>query len=208
MSNIIRKLSEALRAPGIITLVMVCVLALLFITGTSAHAHGVYIFAWVEGDTIYTDSYFSSKKKVKDGVVKVFNSFGDILLEGKTDNNGEFSFKIPGKPPLRIVLEAGMGHGSEFLLEVDEIAGIVETPAPSEESKDHQRPSTSPSQEDVDQIRKVLEETLDSRLKPITKALAEIERDKGPGLTEMIAGIGYIVGIMGIVLYFRARKKP
>ena len=208
MSNIIRKLSEALRAPGIITLVMIQFFALFLSMGTITHAHGVYIFAWVDGDTVYTDSYFSSKKKVKDGVVKVFNSSGDILLEGKTDANGEFSFKIPGKPPLRIVLEAGMGHRSEFLLEVDEMTGIVETPAPSEVSKDHQMPSTSPSRENMDQIRKVVEETLDSRLNPIAKALAEIERDKGPGLTEMIAGIGYIVGIMGIILYFRAKKKP
>jgi nickel transport protein len=208
MSNRIRKHGSALRTPGMITLVMVCVLALLFIMEANAHAHGVYIFAWVEGDTIYTDSHFSTGKKVKDGVVKVFGSSGDILLEGKTDANGEFSFKIPGKPPLRIVLEDGMGHKAEFLLELDETTGVVQTTAPPEEGKDHQMPSTSPSREDVDQIRKVVEETLDSRLKPIAKAIAEIERDKGPGLTEITAGIGYIVGIMGIILYFRAKKKP
>lgn len=203
-----RKLSEALRAPEIITLVTICALALLFIMGASAHAHGVYIFAWVEGDTIHTDSYFNSEEKVKDGVVKVFNSSEDMLLEGKTDANGEFSFKIPGKPPLRIVLETSMGHGSEFLLELDDQTGIEETQVPPEENKEHQRPWTSPSPEDVDQIRKVVEETLDSRLKPISKALAEIEREKGPGLTEIIAGIGYIFGIMGVILYFRTKKKP
>ena len=203
-----RKLSEALRAPGIITLVTIFALALLSIMETSAHAHGVYIFAWVEGDTIHTDSYFSSEEKVKDGVVRVFNSSEDMLLEGKTDANGEFSFKIPGKPPLRIVLETGMGHGSEFLLELDDRTGIEETQVPPEKNKEHQRPSTSPSPEDVDQIRKVVEETLDSRLKPITKALAEIEREKGPGFMEIIAGIGYIFGIMGIILYFRTKKKP
>jgi nickel transport protein len=208
MSSKIRKLGEALRAAGIITLIAICALALLFIMGASAHAHGVYIFAWVERDTVHTDSYYSSEEKVKDGVIKVFGSSGDILLEGKTDANGEFSFKIPGKPPLRIVLETGMGHRSEFLLELDDRTGIEETPTPPDENKDHQGPSTSPSREDVNQIRKVVEETLDTRLKPITKALAEIERDKGPGLTEIIAGIGYIVGIMGIILYFRTKKKP
>ncbi len=208
MSSSIRKMSEALRVPGNITLVTICALALFFIMRTSAHAHGVFIFAWVDGDTIHTDSYFSGEEKVKDGVVKVFNSSGDILLEGKTNTNGEFSFKIPGTPPLRIVLETGMGHKSEFLLELDDRTSIEETPASAEKNKDHQRPSTSPSPEDVDQIRKVVEETLDSRLKPITKALAEIERDKGPGLAEIIAGIGYIFGIMGIILYFRTKKKP
>ena len=208
MSNRIRKHGEALRAPGIITLVMVCVLALFFIMGASAHAHGVYIFAWVEGDTIYTDSYFSSKKKVKDGVVKVFNSSGDILLEGKTDESGEFSFKIPGEIPLRLVLEAGTGHRGEFLLESDETAGIAETPTSPKISDGFQDPSSPPSHMETDRIRKVVEETLDSRLKPIAKALAESRQNKGLGLTEIIAGIGYIVGIMGIILYFRAKKKP
>lgn len=208
MSNRIRKHGEAQRAPVIMTRVMIQFFALLLFMGTHAHAHGVYIFAWVEGDTVYTDSYFSSKKKVKDGVVKVFGTSGDILLEGKTDANGEFSFKIPGKPPLRIVLEAGTGHRAEFLLEADEISGIEETPTPSKKSDGLQGPSNSPSHNDVDQIRKIVEETLDSRLKPITKALAKLQQDKGPGLTDMIAGIGYIIGIMGIILYFRAKKKP
>ena len=208
MSNTIRKHSEALRAPGIITLVMVCVVVLLSIMGASAHAHGIYIFAWVEGETVHTDSYFSSNRKVNEGVIKVFDSSGDILLEGKTDVNGEFSFKIPGKDPLRLVLEAGTGHRGEFLLEADETVDVAEKPTSPKISDGIQDPSSSPSQVETDRIRKVVEETLDSRLKPITKALAEIERDKGPGLTEIIAGIGYIVGIMGIILYFRAKKKP
>jgi len=207
MSNRITKHGEALRASGMITPIMVFALVLLFIMGATAHAHGVHIFAWMEGDTIYTDSYYSSEEKVKDGVVKVFNSSGEILLEGKTDANGGFVFKIPGPSPLRIVLETGMGHGAEFVIEVDEIASIARTPLPFEEGKDHEMPSTSRSREDVDQV-KAVEETTDSSLKPITKALAEIERDKGPGLREIVAGIGYIVGIMGIILYFRAKKRP
>jgi nickel transport protein len=190
------------------TMIMVRFFALFLFIGNIAHAHGVNIFAWVEGDTVHTDSYFSSAKKVNDGVIKVFDSSGDVLLKGKPDFNGEFSFRIPGKTPLRIVLETSMGHRSEFLLELDDRTAIEETQAPFEENKEHQRPLTSPPPKDVDEIRKVVEETLDSRLKPISKALAEIEREKGPGLTEIIAGIGYIFGIMGIILYFRTKKKP
>ncbi|MCJ7680358.1 MAG: hypothetical protein MUP70_06525, partial [Candidatus Aminicenantes bacterium] len=196
------------RAPWIMIRVMVQVLALLLFMGTSANAHGVHIFAWVEGDTLYTDSYFNSKKKVKDGVIKVFDSSGNILLEGKTDDNGEFSFKIPGETALRLVLETGTGHRAEFLLEADEITGMADTPVPSKSSDDLQGPPSSPSQVETDRIREIVEETLDTRLEPITKALAEIRQNKGPGLTEVIGGIGYLLGIMGIILYFRAKKKP
>ncbi len=178
--------------------VMILFFALFLFMGTIAHAHGIYIFAWVEGDTVYTDSYFSSSKKVKGGVVKVFDTSGAVLLEGKTDDKGEFSFKLPGKSALRLVLEAGTGHRAEFLLGADETADLEGAPVLP----------PSPSQEDRDHIRQVVEEALDARLKPITRTLAKIQEDQGPGLTEVIGGIGYIVGIMGIIIYFKKEKRP
>jgi len=51
----------------------------------------------------------------------VFDLSGNKLLEGKTNDNGEFSFKIPKKADLRIVLEATMGHKTEYILKADEI---------------------------------------------------------------------------------------
>jgi hypothetical protein len=30
---------------------------------------------------------------------------------------------------------------------------------------------------------------------------------EGPGVTEIIGGIGYILGLFGLVMYFRNRKK-
>jgi nickel transport protein len=197
MSNRIRQYGKALRGSMIVSLAMVQVLSLLLFTGATAHAHGVHIFAWVEGDTVYTDSYFSGNKKVKGGIVKVFDTSGAILLEGKTNDKGEYSFKLPGKTALRLVLEAGTGHRAECLLGADEIAGIEEGPAPP----------PSPSQEDRDHIRQVVEEALDAKLKPITRALAKIQEGRGPGLTDVIGGIGYIVGIMGIIIYFKRQKR-
>lgn len=207
MSNNMTRNRNAPTALWLMTLTMVPILALLLPIVPPAHAHGVYIFAWAEGDTVYTDSYFSSKKKVKDGLVKVFNSSGDLLLEGKTNDNGEFSFKIPGNGSLLLVLEAGTGHGAEFLLEDDEITGLEESPAPPQASDGPHGPPPAPSQEDLDRIRTVVEETLDERLKPITRALAKLQQNQGPELTEIIGGIGYIIGIMGLVLYFRNKKK-
>jgi nickel transport protein len=58
-----------------------------------------------------------------------------------------------------------------------------------------------------DQLRKEFEEILDARLKPVMKELAKLREDKGPGITEVIGGIGYILGIMGIIAYMKSRKK-
>lgn len=41
---------------------------------STAFAHKVNIFAYVEGDTVYTESYFPDGKKVESGLVEVYDS--------------------------------------------------------------------------------------------------------------------------------------
>ena len=95
--------------------------ALIFIGHGMAQAHKVTIFAWVEGDRIYTESKFSGGKRVQGGTVTVIDSAGNQLLEGKTDDNGEFSFKTPKADGLTVVLLAGMGHRNQWTLSAEEL---------------------------------------------------------------------------------------
>ena len=80
-------------AKGILILFVFVVLSFLVVS--TAIAHKVMIFAWVEGDTIYTESKFSGGKKVRKGDVMVYDLHGNRLLQGKTNEQGEFFFKIP-----------------------------------------------------------------------------------------------------------------
>jgi nickel transport protein len=84
-------------------------------------AHGVYLFAWVEGDTVYVESKFSGGKKVKAGKIIVTDPRGTELLKGTTNENGEFSFKVPKKTDLKIVLLAGVAHRAEWTVPLAEI---------------------------------------------------------------------------------------
>ncbi len=188
-------------------IIFTVVLCFTFTWVPSVFAHKVYIFSWIEGDTVYTESYFSGKKKVIGGLIKVFDPSGKKLLEGKTNEKGEFSFKIPKKTDLRIVLEATMGHRAEYILSADEIPDTVERPEPIKEKDDSQASGSSAIKVDLEQIRLVIEEALDSRLKPIVKTLAKIQEERSPGFTEIIGGVGYIFGLMGLILYFKSRKK-
>jgi nickel transport protein len=172
-----------------------------------AEAHKVYIYAWVEGDTVHTESYFSSQKKVQGGLVQVYDIKGEKLLEGRTGKAGEFFFNVPKKADLRIVVEAGMGHRSEYILKAEEFADVLDKGAEPARNEDDKEASFSPVAADAEQIRAIVEEVLDARLKPIIRELAKGKREKGPGLTEVIGGIGYIFGLMGLVMYFKGRKK-
>ncbi len=182
------------------------VFVLFLALASTAFSHKVYLFAWIEGDTVYTESYSSGKKKVRGGGVKIFDPAGRKLLEGKTDEKGKYSFKIPRNTDLRIVLEATMGHKAEFLLKVDEMSGIEKSQSTTSDRKS-EVPSSSVVKVDIEQVKLLMEETLDSRLRPILRTLATIQEERGPGLTEIIGGIGYIFGIMGLILYLKGRKK-
>jgi len=184
-------------------------LLFLFLTlSSTVYAHKVYLFAWVEGDMIHTDSYFPDKRKVIGGLVEVFDPSGKKLLEGKTDKKGAFSFKIPKKTDLRIVLDATMGHKTEYLLSADEILEITVEGEPTTKRVESKIPLSTTVQVEMEQIRIILEDALDSRLTPISKTLAKIKKERAPGITEIVGGIGYIFGLMGLILYFKNRKKP
>ena len=89
--------------------------AVLLVTG-NALAHKVNLFAYVEGQTVFTESYFPDGRPVEEGKILVYDSQDNLLLTGATDTEGLFDFAAPKVDDLKIVLEAGMGHRTEFTL--------------------------------------------------------------------------------------------
>ncbi len=70
------------------------IIILTLIPAGFAHAHKVIIFAWVEDGMIFSESHFGSKREAKNCSIRVMNGKGLLVHEGKTDNQGKYSFKI------------------------------------------------------------------------------------------------------------------
>ena len=179
---------------------------LVISTPLPAFAHKVIIFAWVEGDTVFTESKFSGGKKAINAQVQVFDREDKQLLEGKTNNKGEFSFKIPKLTDLRIVLTAGTGHKGEWTIpesEIQEVAALLEKKKAEEPSQPTAVGLTK------EEIKDLIDDSLDRKLRPIVRMMTE-SQSKGPSVNEIVGGIGYIVGLMGVALYFknRGKKRP
>ncbi|MEE9556223.1 MAG: hypothetical protein V3V76_03095, partial [Candidatus Adiutricales bacterium] len=102
-----------------ILLSLLAVTVILILKSSPAIAHKINIFAWAEGQTVFTESYFTGGKLIEGGLVEVFDPAGQKLLEGRTDQKGEFSFKLPQKTDLLLVLTASMGHKNDFTLKVE-----------------------------------------------------------------------------------------
>jgi nickel transport protein len=215
----ILKRSESLKAVG---KALVACLGLLLMA-SAANAHRVVVFAWVEGDTVFTESKFSGGRKVHEGAILVYDDHtGEKLLEGKTNDEGEFSFKPPRKAALRIVLEAGTGHKGEWIVPEEELSGVeiqeaaAEAPETSQAQKQEKISSGRASTESVpkpagtalsrEDVRKAVEEALDNKLGPVLRMLAE-SRQRGPSLQDVLGGLGYILGLVGLGTYVHYRKK-
>jgi len=211
----------------------VFLIVFFIIAADSASAHKVMIFAWAQGNKIYTESKFSGGRKVKGGEIVVSDSQGNQLLRGRTDDGGEFSFEIPQKTSLRIKIIGGMGHRGEWTVPLGEIleASSGETGEPfsteakteAEAEKDlPKKPETILPPESRSQlphadtgtesaltredIQAIVEKSLDKKLKPVMKILTEA-REQKISLNDIFGGIGYILGLMGIAAYFNYRKK-
>lgn len=182
-------------------------LAVTFFVVPYAIAHRVYLFAWVEGDLVCTESYYSGNRAVRGGEVRVLDLRGRELLRGKTDEEGRFSFPLPGKQTLRILLEEATGHRAEYVLKTEEMTQTEESPKVENQEDGPVVPKQAESIPELDQIRKVVEEVLDTRLKPLQRSIARMEQERGPSLSDIFAGLGYIFGLMGIVVYIKSRKK-
>jgi nickel transport protein len=92
-------------------------------------AHKVNVFAWIEGDTVFVEGYFPGGKKSQDSLVEVFNPAGTKLLQGRTNEKGEFSFKIPERTDLKIVLTASMGHKNDFTVSAGDVGEVRASPS-------------------------------------------------------------------------------
>jgi len=191
-------------------------LVLLILLSSNGLAHKVNLFAYAENGMVYTESYFSDGRKVIDSTVEVFDAQNNkLLLTGRTDKNGEFSFKIPEATGLRIVLTASMGHKNEYLLSEDEVRdaiGMAKLPekAPPEkmETEKRQAPPERATQIYDDRLELLMERIVEEKAAPIMKKLLKIEEQmQKPSLQDIIGGLGYIIGLMGIGIYFKYKSK-
>lgn len=170
------------------------------ITG-NAYAHKANVFAYPEGDRVYVQGYFLDGKKVKNSKVTVYS--GDKpFVEGLTNEEGEFTFLVTDKQDLRIVLDAGEGHQAEYRLSAAEVAGLQTASA--------QQPSANPAAATADAASPAathaeLRRAVAEGVMPLAREIAELKERRS--VSDILGGIGFIVGVLGVFAYFQARRQ-
>lgn len=188
----------------------VCIaMAITLCLAATSRAHKVNLFAYVDGNSIVTDSGYSRSKRVHDGVIEVYDAAsGTMLLSGKTDENGKFDFPIPDaarseKMDLLLRLRAGTGHQAEWTVKYEEY-GAAKGPFAASETEHGHKAVAAPQQSTI--TAGEVEMVVRRELAPLKQMVAEMHQ-AGPGVTEIVGGVGYIIGLFGIVAYMKSRRS-
>ncbi|NOZ70026.1 MAG: hypothetical protein GXP46_12470 [Deferribacteres bacterium] len=190
---------------------------ILYLVSSNASAHKVNIYAYAEDGMVFSEGYFADGSRSRNSRIEVIDAkTGEKLLEGKTGDDGRFSFKIPKAASLRLILHAGMGHQNDYTLSEEEIRealgmekSVLRDQEPEAEgvgAENKTRPAVSGAS--PSEIEKAVEKVIDRKLQPVIRMLIALkENSEKPGITEILGGIGYIMGLMGIIMYFKSRRR-
>jgi nickel transport protein len=203
-------------------------LAILMVLASAppAWAHRVLVFAYVEGNNLFVESKLVPDTPVKEGKVIISDKqSGQVLASGQTDTQGKFSCPLPPeaaakRADLLIVVEAGMGHKGEWLLKADKYLPAGAAPTASGAPTPPPTPAAAPAATAgtatpagpaaqavaVQDLEAAVARVMARELAPVKEMLAELTVHR-TSLTDILGGLGYILGIFGLWAYFLSKKS-
>ena len=206
---------------------MKCILSLvvtlsLLLCAPVAMAHKVLIGAWLEGDTIVAEVGFGDGALAAGARVKVQDvESGEVLLEGLADEEGVYKVVLPAAifargNNLLVVADAGAGHRAEAIIEAAEFptapvvtaadsASVSDTQAYPVEAETTVEYAPGLAIGEVE-LKALMREAVKAEIRPLRREI-EAMSDQGPGPTEIIGGIGYLLGLAGLAALLK-RPKP
>jgi nickel transport protein len=196
----------------------------LVLSGNPCEAHKVKMFASAEGKVITGYVYYTTGGKPKNVTVLVQDHAGKKLGEVTTNEEGEFTFTADAKRDYVFVLELSDGHRTSFTVTADELPDSL----PSVDTElcavpqEKQNPvkeelmtlatqGIAPAKEEIptsiplEEIENIVNKAVGKQIRPLREQLDGYEEKIR--LHDILGGIGYIIGLMGLGYFLGTRKK-
>jgi len=191
---------------------MLAVLLLVVLFPGPCLAHKVILNAWIEGGQLGAEVAFSDGSPASGAVVGVFDpETGAELFSAKADEQGVVEAALPleafaGNGGLLVVGNAGAGHRAERLLPAREVDGPRKTREREETGEPH-APEPSPAGGAVDDaaLEALVRQAVRTELAPLLREV-RAGNDHGPRLQDVVGGIGYILGLAGLLMLVKGRQ--
>lgn len=167
-----------------------------------AHAHKTSVFAHAHGNQIHGQVLAEGGVPARGVKVTAYDPSGEILAETVADDKGEFSFTVTRRCDWKIVA-SGEGHQASCVVLVEELpadlsASPSAAPDHSHSSGDGHSHAGSAGSADED-------EELHAQIVALRRDIVELKEKLR--WQDIIGGIGYILGLMGIAFYFLGSRR-
>lgn len=178
---------------------------LIAMSSTSpAVAHKLKVFATVDGRTISGYGFFVGGGRPHGSTVIIMDGAAQEVYRGTTDSEGRFSFTPAAPSNFSVVIDTREGHVAQAVLTADRFGAIAaksETAGPAGAMETKPSPSGG---SDAEAERRV-EAAVARQVRPLLERIEAL--DARLRLTDIVSGIGMILGLAGIGLWAIRRKS-
>ena len=191
--------------------VLFAVLCGVFGLAKPVAAHKLYVFATVRGKIIEGEVYYQGGDPASDIHVAIIGPDDATLQEAQTDQDGRIRFEPRWRIDYRLAADAGFGHRAEYTVPAAELpldlppyVASDETAQPASRGDDAPEPRRSPPSD---------HQSSPTELEALNQQIAALRRDLDRWraqlrLQDILGGIGYILGVMGLASYLLGKRKP
>jgi nickel transport protein len=185
-------------------------LLILIIVSLNSFAHNVVGGVYVSGNDIEGEAGFSNGAMANQGtLVKVFDQSGVPLGEVITDDEGFFIFTAKKRITHVFQINMGAGHILKMQLPAEELPQSLGeafvTNTLTETSAKLVTSINSTIELGTNQLTiMMIDKSIARQIKPLRKEIQALKEKSG--FRDIIGGVGYIFGLLGLVAFLRERK--
>jgi nickel transport protein len=190
---------------------MLAVIALLLAIASPAQAHRLIVFATADGADIHGRVRYAGGDAA--GVqVRIEDAAGRRLATLEPGPDGRFHYRAATASAHRIVASTPDGHRADWQITAAELAaGFASAPRTQNASGPlpdaTPPPATTEATDGIDpQLAAAIERAVARALVPLREELAETR--EALRMADILGGIGWILGVTGLALWWRARGRP
>lgn len=213
------------------TAMCVAVVMVLAILAGRAQAHKLHVFAAVDGKMIRGEIYFRGGGAAARVQVKALGPGGQVLGQTTTDDRGKFALPVRFRCEHRVVADAGEGHTAEYRIAEQELP--VDLPAQSAAGAQADSATSSAPGGLRAEGWPLVEATgkqsgagegqlavrsagqgadLGASIEALRIQVLDLRGDfdafrQEIRVRDVLGGIGYILGVAGVVLYVVCRRR-
>ncbi|MBT3360283.1 MAG: carboxypeptidase regulatory-like domain-containing protein [Rhodospirillales bacterium] len=186
------------------------VLAITLGWAPSASAHKLSLFAMAEGTEIVGKVAFAGGAPATGAKVRIEGPDGTVLHTVAVDAEGTFRFQVTQRMDHVVVADTGDGHAERaevhwenFPDSLPMAKGRIAIEGDGDHAHEHAHTDdqTAQHQGTTDQIEKAIAR----QIGPLRMELAAYQDEIR--FRDVIGGVGYIVGIAGLLAWFHTRRK-